>query len=267
MPELPELIVIAERLNETLKGQTIRKAQVHNHIVIHGSTVEEFIRRATQNTFERFYADGKFLVAEMASHNLVVNPMLTGRFLVSRRSRQALKNDMFSLRTDSHTLWYSDRKKMGRVYIVEKGDFSLVAGFEGRGPSPLDSTLTVEDFKKRIRRFRGQIKNILRNQSFMKGIGNAYADEILLYAGILPFRKRSSFSDKELDSLYKSCHKVLTKVLSILSERSLDDIAAERRDFLMIHNRGGSICPLCGGRISEVKANRFITSYCQTCQS
>jgi formamidopyrimidine-DNA glycosylase len=155
---------------------------------------------------------------------------------------------------------------MGRVYLVPSGDYSGVAGFGGRGPSALDPDLTLDVFKERLRHRRGQIKNVLRNQSFVKGIGNAYADEILVYAGILPFRKKSTLTKDEIERLYDSMRKVLTRILDVLSGRSLDEIATEKRDFMMVHNRGGGICPLCGGRVSEVKANRFKTNYCQTCQ-
>ena len=173
---------------------------------------------------------------------------------------------MVSFQTEDLTLWYSDAKKMGRIYLVEKGDYSEVAGFADRGPSALDPKLTLDIFKKRLKSQRGQIKNVLRNQSFVKGIGNAYADEILLYAGILPFRRRYTLSDTETKNLYLAMKKVLSRIRDIMSDRSLDEIAIEKRDFLMVHNRRGKICPLCGGRVSEVTANRFKTNYCQTCQ-
>jgi formamidopyrimidine-DNA glycosylase len=192
--------------------------------------------------------------------------MLTGRFRVFTRYRNPTSVDMVSFQTDGPTLWYSDTKKMGRVYLVPREDYSSVAGFSNRGPSALDSVLTMEVFVLRLKHFNGQIKNVLRNQRFLKGIGNAYADEILLYAGILPFRTRASLSLQEVEKLYTSMKKVLTRIEEILAERSLDDISTEKRDFLMIHNKGGGICPLCGGRVSEVRANRFKTSYCQTCQ-
>jgi formamidopyrimidine-DNA glycosylase len=155
---------------------------------------------------------------------------------------------------------------MGRIYLVNKGDYSQVADFEGRGPSALDSELTLDIFKKQLKRHNGQMKNVLRNQRFVKGIGNAYADEILLYAGILPFRKRSSLTNDEVEKLYQAMNKVLSRIRDIISKRSLDEIGIEKRDFLMVHNRGGEICPLCGGRVSEITANRFKTNYCQTCQ-
>ncbi len=267
MPELPELLVIAEKLTAQLEGHRIEDAAVHNHLVIHGNPVDVFESGARSEVIQAFRADGKFLIVELTTKDIVVNPMLTGRFRVYRRSRGARAWDMLELRTSAGTLWYQDRKKMGRVYLVAKGDYSQVAGFEGRGPSALDPSLSLEVFMERIRRHHGQIKNVLRNQRFVKGIGNAYADEILLYAGILPLRKRSSLSEEELERLYSSMRKVLSRITSILAERDLSEISKENRDFMMVHNRGGGICPLCGGRVSEIKANRFKTSFCQTCQS
>ena len=155
---------------------------------------------------------------------------------------------------------------MSRVYLVKGSDYSQVAEFNDRGPSALDPELKLAEFKQHLKHRRGQIKNILRNQKFVKGIGNAYADEILLYAGILPFRRKSSLSDEEVERLYNAMRNVLMKFRGILEKRSLDEIALEKRDFMMVHNRGGGVCPLCGGRISEVTANRFKTNYCQTCQ-
>ena len=266
MPELPELEVICERLADQLTGRGITRVTVHNHLVVHGVTVDDFSNGAIGEKFTDFSADGKFLIMSLEQHDIVINPMLTGRFRVLEQSKSPTRIDMVSIHTDGPTLWYSDTKKMGRVYLVSRSEYSNVADFAGRGPSALDPTLTLEAFMQRLRLHNGQIKNVLRNQRFVKGIGNAYADEILLYAGILPFRKRSSLSHQEIEQLYHSMRKVLTRIREILAERSLDEISKEKRNFLMIHNKGGGICPLCGGRISEVRANRFKTSYCQNCQ-
>jgi formamidopyrimidine-DNA glycosylase len=266
LPELPELEIIALLLTDELSGKSIKKIVVHNHIVVHGQPVSEFESLAVGEAFDSVRADGKFLILSMTNHEFVVNPMLTGRFRFVTRYKKPTSYDMVSVQTGEGTLWYSDRKKMGRIYLIPKGDYSPVAGFADRGPSALDPDLTLEVFRNRIKRHTGQIKNVLRNQRFVKGIGNAYADEILVYAGILPFRRRPTLSDDEVENLYQAMRKVLTRIRDIISERSLDEIAIEKRDFLMVHNRGGAICPLCGGRVSEVTANRFKTNYCQTCQ-
>lgn len=228
--------------------------------------VSDFEERSMGETFDTVTANGKFLVFSLTNYDLVLNLMLTGRVRVISKYKKPTSHDMVSFEVEDIILWYSDAKKMGRIYLVNKGDYSKVADFEGRGPSALDPSLTLEIFKERLKNHRGQIKNVLRNQRFVKGIGNAYADEILLYAGILPFRRRSTLSDNEIKNLYLAMRKVLDRIHDILSERSLNEIALEKRDFLMVHNRGGEICPLCGGRVSEVTANRFKTNYCQTCQ-
>ena len=266
MPELPELQIIAARLTSHLAGFSIKKTVVHNHIVVHGLPVDDFESKSIGETFETVVADGKFLIFNLTNYDIVLNLMLTGRLRAIPRYKRPTSYDMVSFQIEDLTLWYSDAKKMGRIYLVNKGDYSQVADFEGRGPSALDPELTLEIFKKRLKRHNGQMKNVLRNQRFVKGIGNAYADEILLYAGILPFRKRSTLPDDEVEKLYHAMSKVLSRIRDIISKRSLDEIAIEKRDFLMVHNRGGGICPLCGGRVSEVTANRFKTNYCQTCQ-
>ena len=259
--------MIASRLNSLLQGKTIQKAVVHNHLVLHGIEVRHFEDELTGKVYEAVRADGKFLLIALENEcEIVVNPMLAGRFRLMERPKRPSKTDIFQLHSDNRTLRYTDRKRMSRVYLVKGGDYSQVAGFNGRGPSALDPKLKLAEFKQHLRRRRGQIKNILRNQKFVKGIGNAYADEILLYAGILPFRRKSSLNNEEVEQLYNAMRNVLMKFKGILEKRSLDEIALEKRDFMMIHNRGGGVCPLCGGRISEVTANRFKTNYCQTCQ-
>ena len=266
MPELPELQVISKELTDLMVGHHIKAVTVHNHIVIHGLPVDEFVRGAVGEKFQRVVADGKFIILVLENHDIVINPMLTGRFRTVSKFKKPTKSDMVSIQTTGETLWYSDLKKMGRVYLVPSRDYSGVAGFDGRGPSALDPDMTLDIFRDRLKKRRGQIKNVLRNQTFVKGIGNAYADEILVYAGILPFRLRETLNDDEIEKLYDSMRKVLTQIRDVISGRPLDEIAIEKRDFMMVHNRGGGICPLCGGRVSEVTANRFKTNYCQTCQ-
>jgi formamidopyrimidine-DNA glycosylase len=267
LPELPELKMIAEKLAASINGETIIQASVNNHLPIHGITVDEFKETLQGKTIQGFKADGKFLLIRLSDDfEIIINPMLTGRFTVRGVGGRPSSSDIFRLRFKTNSLWYSDRKKMGRVYLIHGQDYANVAEFTDRGPSALSPDLTLEEFNRLLQRRRGQIKNILRNQHFVKGIGNAYADEILLYAGILPFRKRSTLTPEEIERLFHSMKSVLSKFTDIVRERTLSEIALENRDFLMIHGRKGGVCPLCGGRVSEVTANRFKTNFCQTCQ-
>ncbi len=110
------------------------------------------------------------------------------------------------------------------------------------------------------------LKNLLRNQSFVAGIGNAYSDEIVHAAGLLPFRRRSSLAAQEVDALYLAMRAVLTDAIAILRERVPPDFEKQVRDFLAAHNNGVQPCPRCGARMTKVRAGGSITSYCRGCQ-
>jgi formamidopyrimidine-DNA glycosylase len=157
---------------------------------------------------------------------------------------------------------------MGKVYLRPSGVDRAVPGLgePDQGPDADDPGLTLEIWRERIRRHPGELKNMLRNQAFVAGIGNAYSDEILHAARLLPFRKRSSLAAEEVDALYAATRTTLAEAIAILRERVPPTFERQVRDFLAVHDKGGQPCPRCGTRITEVRAGGFITSFCRGCQ-
>jgi formamidopyrimidine-DNA glycosylase len=166
--------------------------------------------------------------------------------------------------TNGMDLRYTDAKTMGKVYLTD--NLAQVPGFVELGPEALDPNLTLDVFRERLRQYRGEIKSILTTQSFVAGIGNAYADEICWQARVYPFRRRPKLSDEEIVRLYQAMHEVLSEAVATLRERVGADIHVEIRDFLKIHGRGGQSCPHCGTTISEIKARQRLTNFCRQCQ-
>jgi formamidopyrimidine-DNA glycosylase len=54
--------------------------------------------------------------------------------------------------------------------------------------------------------------------------------------------------------------------ITVLRERVPPTFEKQVRDFLAVHDKGGTPCPRCGTRISEVKPGGFVTSFCRGCQ-
>ena len=104
---------------------------------------------------------------------------------------------------------------MGKVYLRPAGVDRPVPGLgePEQGPDADDPALTLEVWRERIRRHPGELKNLLRNQAFVAGIGNAYSDEILHAAGLLPFRKRASLAPEEVDALYAATRTTLADAI------------------------------------------------------
>jgi formamidopyrimidine-DNA glycosylase len=155
---------------------------------------------------------------------------------------------------------------MGKVYVVPDGSGRSVPGVAELGPDADDPGLTVEDWRARIRRHPGELKGLLRNQTFVAGIGNAYSDEILHAARLHPFRKRPSLAPEEVDELYRATRSTLAEAIALLRVRVPPTFEKQVRDHLRVHLRGGSPCPRCGTTISEVSPGREATSYCRGCQ-
>jgi formamidopyrimidine-DNA glycosylase len=290
VPELPDLTVVADALHAALAGRSIRSASAPGPLAVRGTPAE--LEALVSQRVESIRRHGKFLIIELERDEIACNPMLTGRFqLAAPGDRQPAKTAVvlgFGPRTglpDDAATWtagaawlpagdarpevrYRDPTQMGKIYLRPSGVERPVPGLgePDQGPDADDPALTLEAWRGRIKRHPGELKNLLRNQSFVAGIGNAYSDEILHAARLLPFRKRASLAAEEVDALYAATRTTLADAIEVLRVRVPPTFERQVRDFLAVHDKGGQACPRCGTRITEVRAGGFITSYCRGCQ-
>ena len=266
MPEAPELEVTKDFLNRHARGATVLAGHVLRPSVLRpiaGDLGSDIAGRK----IERFCRRSKFLVVELSGERLLVtNPMLTGAFQYCKPGARVYKRTCFTLSlSNGHELRYLDDRQMGRVYYTTPGGLDAVPQFDTLGPDVLDD-LPFEEFRERLRPFHGEIKGILTRGRVVSGIGNAYADEVLFAAKVYPFRKRKFLTDGELRRLHRSCRSVIEDAIGVLRERMGENIHVKIRDFLQVHNKGGTPCPRCGSTITQITANKRITSYCRGCQ-
>jgi len=269
MPELPDLEVVKEYLQRNILQQTILDAEMVRPTVLRDLTGEGLSKALVGRRFTGVDRRGKLLILTLddGRRYLVINPMLAGRIQhVSPQEKRRQRTYIVLSLSDGKELRYSDARSMGKVYITD--DLGLVPGLQDLGPDALASELSPEAFIQRMRKYRGQIKGLLCRQSIVSGIGNAYADEILFQAGIYPFRKRTDLSEEELRRIYWAMRDVLAKAIRLVRKQMGEEIGQEEevRDFLQVHRKGGQPCPRCGSPISEITAQRRVTSFCRKCQ-
>ena len=131
------------------------------------------------------------------------------------------------------------------------------------GPDALDAALTEAVFLQRLRRYRGQVETTLTNQQFIASIGNAYVDEILFQAGIHPLHAVWDLDEDEWRRFYRAMGDVLAWAIPIVRAAMGEATETKPRDFLRMHRNGGQPCQQCGTRISEMRPNWRVTSYCR----
>ena len=135
---------------------------------------------------------------------------------------------------------------MGKVYLLPAGVERPCRGGAGRdGPRRPRPALTLEVWRERIRQHPGELKNLLRNQAFVAGIGNAYSDEILFAARLQPFRKRSSLAAEEVDDLYAAMRSTLELGRPTPPARAAD-VRETGPGPPLRPQPGGEPCPRCG---------------------
>lgn len=266
MPEAPDLEVIMEFLAPRIVGEEVTAARVIKPSVIR-PLAGDFQTDLVGRRFESLARKGKVLVFGLSGdRSIALHMMLTGLLQYAVPGDRLLKKTCFVLDLDSgHQLRYLDEKQMGMAYYATREQLAEIPRLVENVPDVLDE-LSLSELKERLRPFRGEIKGILTRGQMVAGIGNAYADEILFDAKIYPFRKQKALTDDDLDRLRISMVKVIRDATGVVRERTGDQIHRKIRDFLRVHRRGGEQCPVCGSKISEVTANRRITSYCRSCQ-
>ena len=271
MPEVPDLEGYRAYFNERLPGARVSQAQVTIPIVVRAPK-EQFAEALTGETLGEVRRQGKYLLFPFRGGRLmVVHAMLTGRFQYCDPGKKRRARTAFVLALDNGMeLRYFDQRLMGKVYLVrEEGELpAAVPRWSEMGPDVMDGELTEELFVQRLKKYRGQIKNVLTKEQCLAGIGNAYADELLWEAGIHPYRKRVDLTDEALGGLFRALRAVMEWATPIVRQRMEADGLPDGhyRDHLRVRRKGGEPCPRCGSRISEITAGQRITNFCRRCQ-
>jgi formamidopyrimidine-DNA glycosylase len=270
MPELPELEVVREVLQRRLVGQAIQAVKIippGGPIVVRDLTNLGFAAALTGAAFRQVARRGKFLIFSFQAAGspvyLALNPKLSGRLQLAAPAEKLRPKTqvVFSLANGAQ-LRYLDPKQMGQLYLVH--DLAKVPDYASLGPEALE--ISLDEFRARLKPFRGEIKGLLTRGDFVAGIGNAYADEILWQARLHPYRKRTQLSPEQIEALYTAMRVTLLGAIEKIRVEMQEDIEREPRDFLAVHMKTGQPCPRCGTPISMVSANQRITNFCRTCQ-
>lgn len=151
------------------------------------------------------------------------------------------------------------------VYVVR--DPREVPGIARLGPDPLAEGFTPEVFAGLLDGERRQIKGVLRDQSVIAGIGNAYSDEILHAAKMSPFKLAATLTPDEVARLYEVVGTTLADAVERSRGLPLRDLKAEKKSGLRVHGRTGEPCPVCGDTVREVSYRDSSLQYCPTCQT
>ncbi|MFG2194087.1 Fpg/Nei family DNA glycosylase [Streptomyces sp. NPDC048639] len=273
MPELPEVEALTGFLADHVVGRTV--ARVFPVAVSVLKTYDPPIGALEGREFTAVGRHGKFLDLSAGDLHLVVHlaragwlqwkenlpavPPRPGKGPLALRLRLAEPEGAGFDLTEAGT------QKRLAVYLVR--DHADVPGIARLGPDPISDGLTLEAFAGLLDGERRQIKGVLRDQSVIAGIGNAYSDEILHAARMSPFKLASSLTEEETAGLYDAMGSTLREAVERSRGLAAGKLKAEKKSGLRVHGRKGQPCPVCGDTVREVSFSDSALQYCPTCQT
>jgi len=268
MPELPELVVMREILEERVVGRSIASIRVMRPGIL--KTVDPDTQLLVGRPFRSVSRRGKHLVLSCDDDlHLVIHLMRSGRLVICGADTRVTKATGFVIRfDDGEDLRVVENGSVKMVKIHAVRDPEDVGWIAGAGVEPLSDRFTVECLVDAFSGLRRQAKKAITDQSMIVGIGTAYADEILFAARMSPIRYVSMLTREEIVTLHTEIIRVLSEAIEVIRTQFAGVMLAESiRDFLKVHKRSGEPCPVCGTLIGEIRYAQKRTYYCPTCQA
>jgi formamidopyrimidine-DNA glycosylase len=271
MPELPEVQALVDFLSERVVGHVIARVDVASIAVV--KTYDPPITGLAGLSVTGAARHGKFIDLDVDGLHLVTHLSRAG-WLHWRESLPPVPpkpgKGPIALRVHLDTgagfdLTEAGTQKRLAVYVVR--DPMQVPGIARLGPDPLADDFTLERFAALLAGNRAQLKGVLRDQSVIAGIGNAYSDEILHVARMSPFRLASTLDASEVRVLYDALRETMTVAVERARGLSAGDLKAEKKLGMRVHGRAGQPCPVCGDVVRAVSFASSSLDYCPTCQT
>lgn len=261
MPELPEVEIVARRLDAALRGAEVESALAPGMNVM--KTFEPPLEALAGRELTAVRRIGKMPVVEFGELALLIHLMSAGRLRAfekraspkDRASRVLLRlTDGRELRLREFGTKQRAWAKLLPTAAVAADEAVATLGPEAWPPPPLERFAALVDQPRHLH-------PLLRHQRDIAGIGRSWVDEILWEARLSPFRKGSELSEEEVARLHAALA-VLGEAIEHY-ERTIGPEVPDKAPMpLRIHRREGEPCPRCGDTIAAVYFAEHQTNYC-----
>ena len=247
MPELPDLQVFSRNLHKKLAGKKLNKLSIPVTKRIKVS-VAGFKKALLGQVISMVYREGKELHIAFKNGNVLgLHLMLHGDLHFLEGNNQE-KHTIIELRFDDGTgLALTDWQKMATPTLNPE---------TREAPDALSKSITVDFLQEQLQKTRSTVKSLLLDQHIIRGIGNAYADEILWDARISPFSVSNKIPRDKVKTLGRSIKKVLNQAENQILKKHPEIISGEIRDFLQIHHSKKTESPTGAVILNKVSGSR-----------
>jgi formamidopyrimidine-DNA glycosylase len=255
VPELPDVEHFRRTFAAFGPGRLIREVVVTDPGILRNADPAEVDRAMRGRRLLEPDRRGKWMIAPTEGPALLIHFGMTGDLLWSADDAGRHPHDRVILVLDAGELRYRNMRKLGGAWLASSSE-EVEALLGHLGPDALD--LGRKEFLDLLGRRRGRVKAALMDQSFVAGIGNLLADEILWRARIHPARPIDSLTDDERRTLFRHVRAVV--------RTTVDRYPGGFHSRWMRARRPGGRCPRCGSTLARTVVGGRTAYSCPSCQ-
>ena len=268
MPELPDITVYIEALEQRIAGTTLERVSVASPFLLR--TAVPPLKSVEGKKVTGLRRLGKRICIGVEGDLwLVLHLMIAGRLHWYEDRAKAMKSRAvatFQFTSGALTLTEAGTQKRASLHVVEGEE-----GLERLNPGGLEVfDATEEEFAAALRARNHTLKRALTDPRIFSGIGNAYSDEILFTAQLSPFALTQKLTPEEIKRLFDAIKSSLADWIERLRVeyrgRFPEKVTAFRPD-MATHGKYGEPCPRCGSKIQRIRYGSNETNYCPKCQT
>ena len=268
MPELPDVVVYIEALEQRILGHVLQRVEVRGSFLLR--TAVPPIEAAHGRHVTALRRVGKRIAIGLDNDLwLVFHLMIAGRLHWSQdRKTPDGKRTLAALDFDSGTLTLTEAgtRKRASLHVVA-GE----AGLANLDPGGIDVfSAPLERFSAGLTSENHTLKRALTDPRLFSGIGNAYSDEILYHAQLSPIMLTQRMSPEDISRLFEATRQTLTEWtqnLRLKAGEKFPEKVTAFQERMAVHGRYGKPCPRCGTKIQRIRYASNETNYCAHCQT
>ena len=268
MPELPDLAVYLERLDQLVGGHVLESVTIRSPFVLR--SVDPPIAAAHGRRVCGVRRIGKRIVIALDGDLfIVIHLMIAGRLRwrgPDRKLGGKLVLAAFGFPHGTLSLTEAGSQRRASLHLVAGID--SLSQFDRGGVEPLETDLAA--FTARLRSESHTLKRALTDPRLFSGIGNAYSDEILHRARLSPLLLTGRLTDADAARLYDAVRTTLaewTERLRAAAGPALPEKVTAFHEGMAVHGRFGLPCPDCGAPVQRIRYAANETNYCARCQT
>lgn len=278
MPELPEIETLRRGLERETVGRRVKAVELPvAKVARRNGSRKAFQARVEGTKFKSVDRRGSLLTVTLDSGELLVIDLgETGRLLRATPKEEAPEGlAMVVTFTQGGQLRLADPAGQVEVFVVTPELLAEeVPAVAELGLDPVASPVSWTTFAQAlVQRRNERLKNVLLDPTFVVGLGNLYADEILYDAGLRWDRQVSTLTTMEIRRLYRSLVEILHEATkhrgTSTSEHPFVDIHGKPgayQDQLAVWGRDGQPCRRCRATIVRQRSGGRVTYSCPACQ-